>query len=756
MGEGPSSFCCFLKTFVAVCNGMLMKYWNALLLIVLIGMGHSMFCVSAQAQLFTNIRATQTQSVRAIIQSESGVVWYGSGKTLYAFDGKGIRAYDSELFNGMGAIGHLLEDSDGNIMVGCERGLVLFNQKDESFSLDERFKGENVRGIAEYGDDEWIGTSKGLYHNGELVEGGMNVFSLVRIGDEVVVASDEHLKVYDAKTLKLKRENDQSESIITCLSKDADGRVMAGSIHSVMRYDKGRNVMDVVSDELPVVKCMMLDARGKLIVGCDGGLYEIGKEVKHIVHDARNVRSLAGNVVWCMMKDRLGNTWIGTDNGLSVMSATQDFCVYPLYSITESGNGNQLYCMLHDSKNRLWMGGSNGIVKVENFGKSAQTYSWYEMNSEVHPIPHNRIRLFYEDPLWGVWACTDGGLLHYDEDLKEWTRYVIEGDENNWIYNVDREAEALVVTTYNSVYRVKYDAENKVVDVLQEIDAKPCLDNRYSEISIGDTRLAVSANGLTVSCDGVVKEIELPEKFVSIYYNADKDLVYLGGADVFAVTTTEYLLHQDKSNIWFDADARFVGEDKDSTLKKVLIVGMVCAIVALVLVLVMYFIQQGRMKTERARRKAMLKSAREKMTRLENDKTSLQHQLHLQQLAVQSQAGRDEGCEATENMNPDDLFIVQVNRMIEENMDNPELSVTFLSEKMGISSKQLYRKVKQCTDLTAVEYIRKLRLQKAALLLKNPEFTINEVMYMVGFSNPSYFSRSFATEYGMPPSEWRT
>lgn len=152
--------------------------------------------------------------------------------------------------------------------------------------------------------------------------------------------------------------------------------------------------------------------------------------------------------------------------------------------------------------------------------------------------------------------------------------------------------------------------------------------------------------------------------------------------------------------------------------------------------------------------KCIMKDSRGKMAKLECDKSSLQQQLHLQQLSAQSQ-NNDEEKSDDEVVSVNDQFIIKVTRIIEENIDNPELSVSLLSEKLGISSKQLYRRVKQCTDLTAVEYIRKLRLQKAALLLKNPEFTINEVMYMVGFSNPSYFSRSFASEYGMPPSEWR-
>ncbi len=69
-------------------------------------------------------------------------------------------------------------------------------------------------------------------------------------------------------------------------------------------------------------------------------------------------------------------------------------------------------------------------------------------------------------------------------------------------------------------------------------------------------------------------------------------------------------------------------------------------------------------------------------------------------------------------------------------------------------SKQLYRKLKHMTGLSTVEYIRSIRLKKAALMLQNGGFTVSEVMYSVGFSNMSYFSRAFSAEYKKTPSEY--
>ena len=69
-------------------------------------------------------------------------------------------------------------------------------------------------------------------------------------------------------------------------------------------------------------------------------------------------------------------------------------------------------------------------------------------------------------------------------------------------------------------------------------------------------------------------------------------------------------------------------------------------------------------------------------------------------------------------------------------------------------SKQLYRKTKAITGRTPVEYIREMRMKRAAELLSQGKFSVSEVMYTVGFSNSSYFSKCFSKEYGMTPTEY--
>lgn len=102
----------------------------------------------------------------------------------------------------------------------------------------------------------------------------------------------------------------------------------------------------------------------------------------------------------------------------------------------------------------------------------------------------------------------------------------------------------------------------------------------------------------------------------------------------------------------------------------------------------------------------------------------------------------------------DATFLDKMNRIIEENFANPELSVDFLAEKLCISRSGLFAKIKGLANITPNEMIQLVRLKKAASLLLENKYRINEVSYMVGFNNPSYFSKCFQKQFGIKPGEF--
>ena len=98
--------------------------------------------------------------------------------------------------------------------------------------------------------------------------------------------------------------------------------------------------------------------------------------------------------------------------------------------------------------------------------------------------------------------------------------------------------------------------------------------------------------------------------------------------------------------------------------------------------------------------------------------------------------------------------LAKVTEIVEKNLASSQLSVAFLCQESGMQSKQLYRLIKKYLDLTPVEYIRKVRLDKAASLLEKGNLTVSEVMYAVGFNSPSYFSKCFSARFGVRPAEY--
>jgi DNA-binding response OmpR family regulator len=102
----------------------------------------------------------------------------------------------------------------------------------------------------------------------------------------------------------------------------------------------------------------------------------------------------------------------------------------------------------------------------------------------------------------------------------------------------------------------------------------------------------------------------------------------------------------------------------------------------------------------------------------------------------------------------DEKLLTDMTKIIEDNIDNPDLNVNLLCELSGISTKQIYRKIKKLTGFTPVDYIRSIRLKKAAMLLGQKNFSVTEVMYLVGFANHSYFTKCFQDKFGKTPKQY--
>ena len=99
------------------------------------------------------------------------------------------------------------------------------------------------------------------------------------------------------------------------------------------------------------------------------------------------------------------------------------------------------------------------------------------------------------------------------------------------------------------------------------------------------------------------------------------------------------------------------------------------------------------------------------------------------------------------------FLLKRVLECIEAHLTNEQFSVELLCQKIGLSERQLQRKLKAITNKSPNQLIRSVRLHRAKALLLQRSDTVSEVAYKTGFANPSYFSKVFKKEFGISPSE---
>ena len=119
--------------------------------------------------------------------------------------------------------------------------------------------------------------------------------------------------------------------------------------------------------------------------------------------------------------------------------------------------------------------------------------------------------------------------------------------------------------------------------------------------------------------------------------------------------------------------------------------------------------------------------------------------------------------QATIDLAPSDIVITSLDekliekaiKYVEDNISRSDLSVEELSRALGMSRVHLYKKLLQITGKSPIEFIRVIRLKRAAQLLRESQLHVSEVAYEVGFNNPKYFSRHFKDEFGVLPSAYQ-
>ena len=103
----------------------------------------------------------------------------------------------------------------------------------------------------------------------------------------------------------------------------------------------------------------------------------------------------------------------------------------------------------------------------------------------------------------------------------------------------------------------------------------------------------------------------------------------------------------------------------------------------------------------------------------------------------------------------DEQFMQQVMQVMEEQMENSELTVDEFAQLLNLGRSAFYQKLKSIIGLSPVDFIREIRIKRAVQLIDSGEYNFSQVAYMTGFNDPKYFGKCFKRRMGMTPSEYK-
>ncbi len=115
---------------------------------------------------------------------------------------------------------------------------------------------------------------------------------------------------------------------------------------------------------------------------------------------------------------------------------------------------------------------------------------------------------------------------------------------------------------------------------------------------------------------------------------------------------------------------------------------------------------------------------------------------------------QDDRVEKIEVKGYDEELMERIMKVVNENLSDSDFNVEKMCDEVGVSRTQLHRKLKEMTGVPTSEFLRNIRLNEAARLIKEGKINITQVSYMVGFANNSHFSTAFKKYFGMSPSEY--
>lgn len=415
---------------------------------------------SQSYQTFKNISLPfDANLVNVIFQDDEGMIWFGTKRGLYEYNGYDLHEYPDEKFPYGNPTFSIVQVESDYLCLGTDNGVRWFNlitRRIEDPYPDAHLN-QAVRSLAVFDGYLWIGTRDYGLRRMSLDTGNVEdivldgsyettIYSLEQAKDKLFIASYENLSYYDTtgETREIIELDAQDRLMVNSLLWDKSREcIWVGTEGYLYKYDihagKAFRQNFLTGNSF---KALSLDTDDNLLIGTDAGLFVLDVEAGtylQIVHDSRNSRSLCNNIIWDIHCDRQNNIWLATDRGVSLAQTNVGQHYIHLSEIVQSGDGNLFTDIHKDAYGDYWLGGENGLIHICGDGQHYNV-NWFRQDSRDHSLRHNRIRHIYEDSSHDIWIASDGGIARYERRNGRFRFYHIRmedsGKNANWAYYI--------------------------------------------------------------------------------------------------------------------------------------------------------------------------------------------------------------------------------------------------------------------------------------------------------------------------------
>ena len=698
---------------------------------------NGLYLYSEMENRFLPIPSTSRLRVSSFHEGDDGLIYLGTdGTGIFAYNPKDHSAtmYSSNIPSVSipdSKIHAIMKDHEGNIWLGLfQQGVYFQPLVDDGFQY--------------YG-------SKSLRGN---VIGNKCVMSVYKDKSGITWVGTDGDGIYGIDSKGSRIAHFTAPSTILSITEDEHGTLWVGSyLGGCGRIDRNTGAYSLLPNEVDAARhvfCVKADMRGHLWIATHGmGIY------RYDLATGENLNFRTSNYVNTLLPSHDGKVlYVGACDGFLIMDAKTGKL------LSTSLKDIQIYSLFEYPDGTVWVGTPDGLYRISKRGKDMKLYTVEE------GLPNNTIRAIQGDGKGVLWISTNRGLSRMDTKAEKFTNYsTANGLQGNEFSNGAAcvSADEYVFGGNNGItcFRAS-DIKNKqhpfqvqLVNFL--IRREPVVAHMKSGIyTVCDTTvlhadrfdLSYRDNSFTLAFSAMI--FGNPEQIVYQYSFDGKPWVSLNHG-------TNEVSFSNMASGKYKVRVRAIYHGTESEIREFIIVvhapwyATIWAFLFYILlgVAALWFYlryrktqEQTRLRVQQFIHSAQLNEAK----------------IHvLEEKEAKHASANSIVAEKIENLqlkSPDEKLLERVMSVINKNIDNPELSVEFVSDEVGISRAHLHRKLKELTNQTPRDFIRNIRLKQAANLLSSGNQNVTEVMYAVGFQNPASFSTMFKNFYGVSPKEY--